>query len=136
MQQTNFSNFTLPTKPNFYLAAPKGACSVSPQEITPSFSENVANLKERLNATILNTPRVSVWYEEPTKNQYGFIARSKLFRFPDFIEVQYLALDDKLSSVIIYSRAKYGYSDLGVNKKRIQTWLETLTGSAKGANLK
>ena len=58
--------------------------------------------------------------------QYQYRQRSLVFRFPDFVDVRYIPIDDHTSTLAIYSRAKYGYSDFGVNKKRVEMWLALL----------
>jgi hypothetical protein len=48
--------------------------------------------------------------------------RSRLFRFPDFISVRFLPLGDDRSTLIVYSRTKYGRRDFSVNR-RLDFWL-------------
>ena len=59
-------------------------------------------------------------------HQYTYIQRSRLFHFPDTINVKLIALPNHQSTIAIYSRSKYGYGDLGVNKKRVQHWIKQL----------
>ena len=54
------------------------------------------------------------------------MARSALFNFPDLITVQVRAETPGSSDLILWSRSVYGESDLGVNKKRVQAWLDAL----------
>ena len=48
--------------------------------------------------------------------------------FPDTIQVDFLSLGENRSTLAIYSRSKYGYSDLGTNRARIERWLSRLQG--------
>ncbi|MGH1577062.1 DUF1499 domain-containing protein [Planktotalea sp.] len=50
-----------------------------------------------------------------------YITRTRFIRFPDYTTVQ--QLDGKLA---IYGRLRFGRSDLGVNKRRIEGWLAQL----------
>lgn len=50
-----------------------------------------------------------------------YIVRSRLFGFPDYITVQ-----RKDEGLAIFSRLRFGKSDLGVNRKRIDAWLAKL----------
>ena len=52
--------------------------------------------------------------------------RSRLFRFPDYITAEAMETDGG-SALAIYSRAVIGYSDIGVNRKRIMAWLDALS---------
>jgi uncharacterized protein (DUF1499 family) len=54
------------------------------------------------------------------------VARSALFNFPDLITVQVTPSTSGGSTLIVYSRSAYGQSDLGVNRKRVDTWLAAL----------
>lgn len=54
-----------------------------------------------------------------------FIQRTSLMAFPDYISVKAVEVEGG-SALLIYSRSRYGVSDLGVNKKRILSWLGKL----------
>jgi len=49
-----------------------------------------------------------------------------VFNFPDLIMAQVTPATPDSSTLIIYSRSLYGHSDLGVNRKRVETWLAAL----------
>ncbi len=52
-----------------------------------------------------------------------YIQRSRLFAFPDYISVKFIDLPEGGSTIAVYSRARYGRSDLDVNQKRVERWL-------------
>ncbi|MEM0922633.1 MAG: DUF1499 domain-containing protein [Pseudomonadota bacterium] len=54
-----------------------------------------------------------------------FVQRSKLVGFPDFLTVKSVPVAGG-ASLVVYSRSQYGYSDLGVNKARVEDWLSKL----------
>jgi len=58
--------------------------------------------------------------------RFDLVQRSALFRFPDTVSIEVIPLGDSRSTLAIYSRSTYGYSDLGVNRKRIERWLARL----------
>lgn len=62
----------------------------------------------------------------------SFVARTKLMRFKDDIDVEIIPLSDNRSSFIIYSRSRIGYSDMGANRKRVDQWLKVLSEHVKG----
>jgi uncharacterized protein (DUF1499 family) len=66
-----------------------------------------------------------------TQNRLILIQHSVLLRFPDVITVEFVALDADRSSLAIYSRARYGRGDFGVNRKRVQRWLSRLEQMTK-----
>ena len=47
-------------------------------------------------------------------------------RFPDEVRAEVVEQPDGRASVVVYSQARYGIYDLGVNKKRVERWLARL----------
>lgn len=55
-----------------------------------------------------------------------WIARSRLMRFPDYVSIRLTpeTLGEETGTrVQAFSRARFGYSDAGVNRARLQRWL-------------
>ncbi len=56
--------------------------------------------------------------------------RSRVFGFPDYLTVKAVAVDSNAgeggAGLIIWSRARYGRSDFGVNQARVEAWLAAL----------
>lgn len=75
----------------------------------------------RLHAIITDTPRTQVLAGDPATGMITYVTRSKVFGFPDYATVR---LRD--GAIAIRSRLRFGRSDLGVNKARVDGWLETL----------
>lgn len=58
-----------------------------------------------------------------------FVTRSKVMGFPDYTTVSIIpagTIDNAGSLLMIEGRLRYGKSDLGVNKARIEGWLAAL----------
>lgn len=112
---------SVPKKPNFDLMRPQDGSRAPAQ-----FSEPPEALLQRLNAVALAEPRVSVLAGSPAEGQITYIARSALWGFPDYVSVK--AVDDGAggSQLLAFSRARFGYSDMGVNGKRMTAWLAAL----------
>ena len=51
-----------------------------------------------------------------------YVHRTTVFGFPDYISVKAVPEGDG-AALIVWSRSRYGHSDLGVNKERIDAWL-------------
>lgn len=47
-----------------------------------------------------------------------YVVRSLVFGFPDYVTIW----TDK-ETIVLYSRLRFGQSDLGVNKKRLEAWI-------------
>ena len=121
----DFKTFKLTPKPNQYLVAPEGYCgNAEPHRVAPVYSVAAQALEDAFADIALAEPRV---VSRPADDgQREFAQRSALMRFPDTITVEASELDGGQSTLAIYSRSKVGYSDLGVNKKRIDEWLARL----------
>lgn len=124
----DFETFTRSSKPNTALACPPGLCRNAIADFDPGvfpFSDD--ELRQRFTAFALAQPRVIPVYRHerpglPTQDRY--VQRTRLMSFPDTIDVRFIAVSDKTSTLAIYSRSQIGYSDMGVNLARIRLWTE------------
>ncbi|MEQ9143778.1 MAG: DUF1499 domain-containing protein [Parvibaculaceae bacterium] len=121
----DFKTLVLTRKPNQYLVAPEGYCrNATPHRHAPVFKVDAQTLEDAFADVALAEPRVT---RKPADDgQREFVQRSALMRFPDTITVEAIDLGDGTSTLAIYSRSALGYSDMGVNRKRIDAWLEKL----------
>lgn len=126
-QKIDFKKITFPKTPNYYLACPKDYCNQTPNQISPIFNVPVQILDEALHAMLKAQQRIQFVAENKQQHQYTVIQRSRIFRFPDTINIKLIEMNDHHSTLAIYSRSKYGYSDMGVNQERVQHWLSQLT---------
>lgn len=105
-------------KPNSYLVADYDAVRV-PLSPTDALA--------RVDAMALAEPRTSRLEANGTMATY--VQRSALFGFPDYISV-HAEPDGDGSRLSFFSRSRYGYSDMGVNKARVERWLADLQSNA------
>ena len=120
----DFAAIELPTSPNTYLVCFEEACpTAAAHRPSPIFEAPAPQVKDAWFTVMDAQKRLRLTDEDPAALQYEFVQRSAIFRFPDTITVKFVPLDDAQSTVLVYSRSKYGHSDLGVNKKRVDAWL-------------
>jgi len=119
----DFANLVRPASKNHYLLCPQDLTSATPDQISPRVFCHLPRLQRRWLHMIENEPRVRIVAEYPDANQIVYEQRSRLCRFPDYITLQWLDYGERYCSLILYSRSKYGYSDFGVNRRRVQSWL-------------
>lgn len=121
----DFKTLKLTPKPNQYLIAPEGYCkNAKPHAIAKVYSVDAQTLEDTFADVALAEPRVT---RKPADDgQREFVQRSALLCFPDTITFEAIDLGEGKSTLAIYSRSKFGYSDLGVNRKRIEEWLKKL----------
>jgi uncharacterized protein (DUF1499 family) len=121
----DFATLDTGPKPNTFLVLPEGfEAAAEPDLKSPVFEVEPARLLEAFKETALAAPRTAVVREGD--GQIELVQRSAVFRFPDYITAQ-AAPAEGGSALCIFSRSKIGYSDLGVNAKRIKAWLEALS---------
>lgn len=123
----DFETLARPASPNTYLVAPAALCrEATPDEIAPRFSQDAPAVRDAFLKVVAAQPRVTPGPKDEARLRYEFVQRSAVFRFPDTISVQFIPLETGGSTLAIYSRSKVGYSDMGVNRKRVQSWLGAL----------
>ncbi|MDU8910495.1 DUF1499 domain-containing protein [Aestuariicoccus sp. MJ-SS9] len=86
-----------------------------------------ADTFETLHQIILETPRTEVLAGGPEEGRATYVTRSLWLGFPDYTTVQ--QADDHLE---LYARLRFGQSDLGVNKARVEGWLTALRQAEAG----
>jgi uncharacterized protein (DUF1499 family) len=79
----------------------------------------------RLHAIILETPRTEVLAGSQAEGQITYVTRSRWMGFPDYTTLRANGADLEL-----WARARFGQSDLGVNKARVEDWLAQLRAGA------
>ena len=116
------------SSPNDSLACPPGLCRAKADFQSPIFALEENDLMKRVEAVLTAEPRTALVGKDPALDQLVFVQRSALFGFPDTIWIQATDVDQR-TSLIVYSRANYGYWDLGVNRDRVRGWLEKLVNA-------
>ncbi|WP_289150208.1 DUF1499 domain-containing protein [uncultured Salipiger sp.] len=76
---------------------------------------------ESLHRIILETPRTEVLAGSPGEGRVTYITRSQWMGFPDYTTVQ---LDE--TNLELFARLRFGTTDSGVNKARVESWLQQL----------
>ena len=120
----DFERMTLPDKPHYCTV--EASCSQPRCIKAPVFKLSLSQLKQRWQAMVDQQPRVKLLRHDDKHWQYQYVQRSLIFRFPDLIDVRFYQINADQSSLQAYSRSVYGYSDLGVNCKRLKHWLASL----------
>lgn len=59
----------------------------------------------------------------PEEGFVTWVQRSRLLGYPDAISARAVA-EGEGSRIAIWSRSRYGYSDMGVNRARVERWLD------------
>ena len=126
LQQFDFQNLEVPDSPNWHLSCPPGAGPSGCRQETPVYNVDVARLRGEFFEVVSAAPRTALIADAPSMNRYRFIQKTRLFKFVDEITVEFLDLGNNRSTLYIFSRARKGWWDLGVNRRRVRRWLKRL----------
>jgi uncharacterized protein (DUF1499 family) len=96
----------------------------------PVFAIGAADLAAAIDAVALAEPRTVRLAGQPEDLWVTYVQRSRFMAFPDYVSVRVIPLGPERSTIAIYSRARYGQSDLGVNRARVEKWLAALAEHA------
>lgn len=76
---------------------------------------------DQLDQLIRNTDRTTVLSGAVDSGMVTYVTRSKLWGFPDYTTVEKRGED-----LVIHGRLRFGRSDLGVNRARVEGWISAL----------
>jgi Protein of unknown function (DUF1499) len=124
----DFARLERPASPNTALAAPEGF-QPAPDIITHPYGVPAPRLFAALQEVAARETRTYPAAAYAPELQLHWVARSAVFNFPDLVAAQVTSRGEGASALILYSRSVYGRSDLGVNRKRVLSWLAALDGS-------
>ena len=115
-----------PLPQNGFLACPEGYCAVEPGLVSPVFAMTVERLSALWPKVLQGQRGVVTVLAAPDRRHVALIQHSAMFGFPDVITVEFVAVEPERSSLAIYSRARYGKLDFGVNRRRVESGLARL----------
>jgi uncharacterized protein (DUF1499 family) len=108
------------------VAAPdpgQGGVKVAPPD-APVFAASPEAMMEAIDAVAMASPRVSRLVGSVAEGHVTYVARSRLWGFPDYVTVKVLPEPETGGTTLaILSRLRFGGSDMGVNRARVEAWL-------------
>lgn len=108
---------TKPGKPNHWLMAPGGDAPPLAVALPPD------QTAVRLDAIALATPRTKRLAGQGAHVTY--VTRSRFWGFPDYTSIV-ITPTATGSQITAFARARFGYSDMGVNRARLEDWTARL----------
>lgn len=115
-----------PDSPNSHLLAPEGEAASRTDGEAPIWEVPPQALMQAFDAMALSQPRTTRLAGGPEEGLATYVQRSAFWGFPDYVSVRALPAGEGSSTLAIYSRSRYGYSDLSVNAARVSAWLDGL----------
>ena len=101
-----------------------GGVLIPPRRYTLNISPRA--LIEKFDTIALQHPATMRLAGTVDGNHITYMVRSKWFGFPDYVTVKTIPTDTGGSTLAILSRLRFGQSDLGVNRARLDNWLAQL----------
>jgi uncharacterized protein (DUF1499 family) len=117
---------------NVFAACPPGYCTPSADMESPVFAMDRERLRGYWSEVMSVQTRVGLVAWDGRRHRATYIDHSAVFRFPDIVTVEFVALGEGKSSVAIDSRSRYGTGDMGVNRRRVIAWLTMLEEMMRG----
>ena len=118
-----------PSSSNTALAAPAGFVP-KPDIETRVYDVPPQALFSAVTRLAEGWPRTYKLVRYDDVQEAAYVVRSRVFNFPDTIEVK-VSPKGAGSTLVIYSASRYGDSDFGVNRKRVEGWLAKLDADLK-----
>jgi uncharacterized protein (DUF1499 family) len=111
-------------RPNEFLVVP--AENGGGDMASPVFDMSAETLAERVGDVIATEPRAHRLAGDLSDGFVTYVVRSRWVGFPDYVSILIQPVGEEQSTISIWSRARFGYSDWGVNEARVRRWLEAL----------
>ncbi len=95
-------------------------------DIAPVFELPAAELAKLVDSFAISQPRVMRIAGSAGDMMITYVQRSLVMGYPDYITIKVISLGNGQSKLEVFSRSRFGHSDLGVNKRRIDNWILAL----------
>ncbi|NOR63223.1 MAG: DUF1499 domain-containing protein, partial [Rhodobacteraceae bacterium] len=116
----------LPSSPNTYYVAPQSMVEAEVALEAPVYAVPAAIMANAFSNYVLTQPNTQAVSESADGLWTTYVQRTPTLKMTDYITVKFLELEEGRSTLVIYSRSRFGYGDMGVNKARVVLWLLSL----------
>lgn len=117
----------LPSSPNTYYVAPQSMVEAEVHLEAPVYAVPAAIMANAFNDYVLTQPNALAIAESADRLWTTYVQRTPVMKMPDYITVKFIDLEEGRSTLLVYSRSRFGYGDMGVNKARVDLWLQSLS---------
>lgn len=94
----------------------------------PVFDATPQQVLTALDTIAKAEPRTKVLSGSVAEGRITYVVRSRVLRFPDYVTIGAVPVTDGAAPVL-FSRARFGDSDIGVNRARTERWLADLAAA-------
>ena len=115
-----------PTTPNTYYVAPQAMVEATVDLEAPIYAAPASIMAKAFDDYVLTQPNIVLLQKSSDELFTTYVQRTPTLKMPDYITVKVIDLGEGRSTLAIYSRSRYGYGDMGVNKARVELWLQSM----------
>ena len=115
---------------NDYVVAPSGTTQAKIDTVFQTTDLAPRDLLFLFDSIASNSARTIVVDGSVDALHITYVQQSMIFGFPDYVSVKAIDAEGG-AGLVIWSRSRFGYSDTGANKARIDAWLAAM-GAAGG----
>lgn len=112
--------------PNDYRLAPEGSTSERIDAFSEVYAARPLVLAQAFDQFALSQRATVRIAGLPPELMMTYVQRTEKLKMPDYLTIKFIDLGDGTSTIAVYSRARYGYGDLGFNKARVERWVKSL----------
>lgn len=113
-------------KPHSYRLAPPALTEEFVDMPAPIYSANPTLMAKAFDDFVMRQNKTIRLAGSAEEGWMTYVQRTPSLNFPDYISVKFFDLNGGKSTIAIYSRSRFGYSDQGVNEARVTSWVSTL----------
>lgn len=117
---------TRPVSPNTYYVATQSMVAASVDKEAPIYTAAAVVMAQAFDDFVMTQPSVLRLAGSSAEGWVTYVQRTPKLKMPDYISVKFINFEEGGSTLAIYSRSRFGYGDMGVNKARIDLWLQSL----------
>ena len=114
-----------PDTPNHWLIR-----SVGGDAPAPEYALSAPELAQVVDAVVLSQPRTQRIAGSVEAGHMTYVARTPIMGYPDYVSVRVFATATG-ASLAVFSRARFGRSDLGMNRKRLEEWMTAIDAAVR-----
>lgn len=114
-----------PDTPNHWLIRPVGG-----DARPPNYRLEAPELAALVDAVVLAQPRTQRVAGSVESGHMTYLTRTPLMGYPDYVSIRVYATEMG-SSFAAFSRSRFGQSDLGANRKRMEAWLAAIDAAVQ-----
>lgn len=129
--EVDFASLQRRETPNDALACNPPFCAAKVDLAAPVFARPQPEIFRAVQQALAGEPRVEEVAADAGAGTLRYVQRSRLMGYPDTINVKVVPMPDGGSSVLLYSRSKLGHGDMGVNRARVERWIELIEAAAQ-----